>query len=312
MANSVIKYKNDFTIKRQLTSNDDLNNFIGFQYNGIYWCDDNPNTPNNLPLDGSGVKFPFGILIVTNSSPTLSITLTHQYYIRLLGQTDDRIFMRVRVNGAWQNWTQISRERSGSNQSFKIFSTLDQLIRYATGCPFYPIINGTSAGLTKSLTGVSSSGIVIAKNVVDGSVSRIDYMVIAGGTGLIGKVFQGSIDVNTSTTSYYQVSSSIYGSLSMTLYCYGWITGSGKNLVIYAPLDFKGSTVNVTSLQVAMRKPTGSYVLSNNFDGLSYINRQSLISHQKLLMLELIKSDGWGETNNIPLTGAIILTCTIS
>ena len=107
MATSVIQYKNNFVVKRHLTANDDLNDFIGSSYAGMYYCPSASSCPANMPLDSAGVPYEYGILIVNsaNSSSNVSL-LTHQYYIRLLGGTNDKIFIRTYSGSPanWQDW----------------------------------------------------------------------------------------------------------------------------------------------------------------------------------------------------------------
>lgn len=125
MATSIIKYKNDFVAKRYLTANDDLNNFIGASYTGMYYCSTAESCPSNLPLDSAGVPYQYGILIINTANVSSGSVLTHQYYIRLLGGTNDKIFIRTYCGSpaSWQTWTEIAKERSGLTQSFRTTGT---------------------------------------------------------------------------------------------------------------------------------------------------------------------------------------------
>lgn len=97
-------------------------------------------------------------------------------------------------------------------------------------------------------------------------------------------------------------------------YCYGYITDSGKELNLFFPVGkFVGNigiTVSSSSFLISLRRGdnTGGYVQSQNFNAISYLNTATFWGG--LIQIVFVKSDGWGTTNNIPVTGSTAATVT--
>lgn len=96
---------------------------------------------------------------------------------------------------------------------------------------------------------------------------------------------------------------------SMRFAC-AYITGGGKALNIFVPSAMLNTvtSINTTQLKIALRLPTGGYCIGDQADVTSKITSQAIgvggISY--VVMLD----DAY--TNNIPLVGAVWITCTFS
>lgn len=310
MANSVIKYENDFKARRTLTANDNLNDFQGIQYSGVYYITDTANAPINTPVDTSGTVMTYGVLIVICDGRQVTNSLTQQIYIRRAN-----IFKR-NYSGSpanWSSWTTIILETPGLTQSFREVGDIDTFISLAKQVAYHPIIIGGSSSLLKALTGQSGSGFIIAKYVDNqNTTSRIDYIAMTGATTLQGCAYQGFIKTSDSSVQYNKISNMAYGSLNGTLFGYGWITTSAKELDIFCPLSFRGTSINITKLTIAMRHSAGGYVGTSGQDVTSMITAAVLQPQQQLLRLVITNSNGWGLTNNTPIIGYVNITSTIS
>ena len=93
-------------------------------------------------------------------------------------------------------------------------------------------------------------------------------------------------------------------------FAFAYITGAGKALNICVPTTILNtvSSINTTQLKIALRLPTGGYCIGDQADVTSKITQQLIgvgaISY--VVMLD----DAY--TNNIPLVGAVWITCTFS
>lgn len=84
----------------------------------------------------------------------------------------------------------------------------------------------------------------------------------------------------------------------------GFITSSGTvlmfNIVFPKSLD-KISNINISSLTLNVRVPTGGYLLGSSTDFVNYISQIKKVN-SNTIKLVLTNSAGWGQTNNIPVS----------
>lgn len=113
------------------------------------------------------------------------------------------------------------------------------------------------------------------------------------------------------------------GFTNTTLYGYGYLTSSGKDIIMIFPLPKRTnlvSSLTVTALKLSIRKPAGGYVGGSNWDAIannyttitpSFVNEGSSL---RLLIRDTSNTDGAIaiETNNVPLAGQITITGTFS
>ena len=102
----------------------------------------------------------------------------------------------------------------------------------------------------------------------------------------------------------------------MTCPSFGYITTSGTELSIFCPISLSTqiqseNTITISTLKIGLRIPAGGYVTSNNADVTQYITTIRVLSGFGLY-IKLIKSGGWGLTNNIPVCGLATISGTIT
>ena len=315
MATSVIQYKNNFVAKRYLTANDDVNDFIGASYTGMYYCSTGQSCPANIPTDSTGSPYERGLLIVSCSNDVSSSVLTQQYYIRLLGGTRDRIFMRVYSGSpaSWHDWLQIAKERNGLTQSFRTTGTFSTWRQYTQNANGQVVIMAGSPSLIKSLTNVNIGGFVISRYSISSQTgNRIDYIVLIGiNEGIISGYV---LDSETTPHYHFEGGHVPQGTASYSnLRAVGHITSGGTECTISVPFFPKGTVITVSKILSSIRTHDGTYLGgASGTDLTSYIDSVSFNSYQNLLRIRLIKSNGWGVTNNTPVCGQVNLTYTIS
>lgn len=96
--------------------------------------------------------------------------------------------------------------------------------------------------------------------------------------------------------------------------CYGYISTSGTIAYLYfdLPKMYPGNSITITKLISEVRHVSGGYLGGSNTANLSaYITSSDKIDGQAF-RVQLTKTDGWGITNNTPLTGTIQITGKIS
>lgn len=94
--------------------------------------------------------------------------------------------------------------------------------------------------------------------------------------------------------------------------CFGFISGGGNQLILSIPIakSLKNiNGINFTSLLLSMRTVTGAYVQGLWFDAVP-VSTITVAKRENLLEIVCNKSDGWGVTNNTPLTGIVRITGT--
>lgn len=97
---------------------------------------------------------------------------------------------------------------------------------------------------------------------------------------------------------------------------FGFITGSATQLVIYLPvhksLEFV-SGLTITRMLIAFRHVGGGYVGGSWYDVVadSTVTITSDLSNN-VIMFQLVKTGGWGVTNNTPVVGRVRFTGTFS
>ena len=89
------------------------------------------------------------------------------------------------------------------------------------------------------------------------------------------------------------------------------MTGGGTNAWLFIPMCFNrkttdGMIAHFTDFKIGMRISTGGYLGgAGSFDALSYISSVTLKKAQGVCVVVLVKSDGWGATNNTPIVGRV-------
>lgn len=208
------------------------------------------------------------------------------------------------------------RNQDGIRQSFKPYSDLQSLINAAKETAFIPIVVGVTGDLANTLAGRSGSGIAICKYVsnTDSSTNRIDYICVVGGADKQGSFHQGSIKISDSSIKSFTISPSLTGTHNNnTMYAFGYVTTAGKELDLYIPFSYKdGGSISITSLKMSIRHSGGGYVGSSTDDVKNLITGTTLVPTQNLLRIVVTNSDGWGITNNTPVSGYVILSYVLS
>ena len=96
-------------------------------------------------------------------------------------------------------------------------------------------------------------------------------------------------------------------------YIYGHVTTGGKDLRMSIPLGKMTnliSSVTITTLNIGVRIPSGGYVTGDVYDYKSSIYHIDL--EGSFVHVTCRNDDGWGVTNNIPVTGLGDFACTFS
>lgn len=100
-------------------------------------------------------------------------------------------------------------------------------------------------------------------------------------------------------------------SYSGVAYAHGYVTHGGDRLQLTFPLKkiFSPQTtkVNISSLIISLRVPTGGYIKTVSFDATQYIASKSVFGNSLHLTLE-IANDTWYGTNNVPVCGDVQIT----
>ena len=108
MATSKILYNNPFVAKRYLTANDDLDDFKGKQYNGLYYISTAATAPANTPLAlNSTDKASYGLLFCFSGHATTAYGTSCQIYINNQGGNIGIIpYIRYYAGSPanWSNW----------------------------------------------------------------------------------------------------------------------------------------------------------------------------------------------------------------
>ena len=97
----------------------------------------------------------------------------------------------------------------------------------------------------------------------------------------------------------------------------GFMTTSGTQAELFAPLlvtrDLTSSSLTINAITASIRHVGGGYLGGqNNANVLSYIDNVTLYRQQGGVRIILINSNGWGITNNTPLSGSIKISFTLS
>lgn len=95
----------------------------------------------------------------------------------------------------------------------------------------------------------------------------------------------------------------------------GWISSAGKDCVVYIPMIFSNNvtTIAITKIMCSLRHSGGGYVGGTiNIDLTSYLEACSIVKNQGLIYVKFTNQDGWGLTNNTPVSGVCTVTYTLS
>jgi len=97
----------------------------------------------------------------------------------------------------------------------------------------------------------------------------------------------------------------------------GYIANNGKNAELFIPLlvtqDLTAQGLNVTAFAASMRHVDGGYLGgASEANLLSYITSQLIHRQQGGIRIILTNNNGWGITNNTPLSGIVKITFTLS
>lgn len=97
---------------------------------------------------------------------------------------------------------------------------------------------------------------------------------------------------------------------------FGFITGSATNVTIYLPvhksLEFV-SGLSVTSMVIALRHADGGYIGGSWYDVIADSSCTVAADlTNNVITFTIVKTDGWGVTNNIPFVGRVRFAGTFS
>ena len=100
-----------------------------------------------------------------------------------------------------------------------------------------------------------------------------------------------------------------------SLPCFGWVTGSGKTVRLHfiSPYSLvRAQNVAVTAVSaVQVRHADGGYIGGGGSPDLSaYISTSA--RYGGTIRVDLVNEDGWGVTNNTPVSGVATITYTVS
>lgn len=118
--------------------------------------------------------------------------------------------------------------------------------------------------------------------------------------------------INNNTIDAYGIGTHRFPAVSNA---YGYITASGNNLYLNIPINIKPevTNINISELLLGLRVIPGGYAGgTDNFNALSYISAVDMRKGQSMIMIYLIKQNGWGATNNTPAIGSVTITFTLS
>ena len=99
------------------------------------------------------------------------------------------------------------------------------------------------------------------------------------------------------------------GTHSISTFIYGFVTTGGTQLSVTIPLCIERDVTNITNASSSawqIRIPSGGYL---TFDTPTSVTPQ-IVSNGLRIVFE--KTGGWGVTNNIPISGEMTLTFTLS
>ena len=116
-------------------------------------------------------------------------------------------------------------------------------------------------------------------------------------------------------TNYYKAGDSMTTAFYWD--CFGFLTGSSKNLTLYLPvhksIEFVSGINNITAMTIAIRSITGEYLGGNWYNVIADANCSvSADLSNNVITFQITKSDGWGVTNNTPVTGRLRFNGTFS
>ena len=92
--------------------------------------------------------------------------------------------------------------------------------------------------------------------------------------------------------------------------CNWFITNGSKSAVINIPVVFNLGirSCNITNILVAMRINTGGHLGGSEKINLTqYISNTVLSLAQGLIVVTLTNNNGWGMTNNTPISGYVVM-----
>lgn len=105
------------------------------------------------------------------------------------------------------------------------------------------------------------------------------------------------------------------GTATVTLRGFGWVTSSSQQLymIVFTPKMFLAhSTVEVTAVKSANIRPVGGGYLGGSGSDLTQYISSSSGGKPNMIMCTLVKSDGWGATNNSPIVVQASFTFKVS
>lgn len=102
-----------------------------------------------------------------------------------------------------------------------------------------------------------------------------------------------------------------------TIPAFAILTGGNKTITVYVPLGRQinpSDTVTINHATLSgLRKPSGGYIDDSGSDRTSLITSPGFKNvNTALLYINFTKTSNWDSVNNIPLTGTVNITFTIS
>ena len=93
-------------------------------------------------------------------------------------------------------------------------------------------------------------------------------------------------------------------------YAFAYVTGGGVMLNVTVPISIinRIATINTTKLKIALRTPTGGYLIGDQVDVTNNIIQQGLNAQGIYYVVKLDSA----VTNNTPYIGGVWITCTFS
>lgn len=102
------------------------------------------------------------------------------------------------------------------------------------------------------------------------------------------------------------------GTYSNTFAVNGFVTSGGKTVVLYVPLLTALMSITVNKLTGSIRHVGGGYIGSaENVNLKSYLTDCTYLANQNMLRMYLTNNNGWGVTNNTPVSGTISMGYTV-
>lgn len=163
---------------------------------------------------------------------------------------------------------------------------------------------------TKQATFSSTIQQTTASSTIGGSSTDLNRAISEFASNA---VFEEGITISDGSKSM-RIGIKPVGTYSNTFAVNGFVTSGGNTVVLYVPLLTALMSITVNSLKASIRHIGGGYIGgSENANLKSYITDCTYMANQNMLRIYLTNNDnnGWGVTNNTPVSGTIDLNYTV-